>query len=294
VIDRVSILSDPGIVNLLKTRFVPVAVDQHDHRRRKDAEGDLFAGILRQAGRGTDGYAQGFYLFTPQGELLEFDNTLAADRMKQLLASALKKFDPAGEGPKIEEGRKDPRFIYELPEGGLIVYVTSKVLGGYDPSDRTDAVRQAALGRDHLWLRKDEAAALTRGELPEGVKVRLARFHLIDNTRGEPPFWGRDEIRELRLTLRRGRLEGSVHLETKTGDRGYRAQLLGLVEAKDGKVVRCDAVAKGLFWGEGPFSRGAPKGKFPFAVALTLAGGKGETPEVPPGGARGSLKGYLG
>jgi hypothetical protein len=129
--------------------------------------------------------------------------------------------------------------------------------------------------------------------LPESVKARLARFHLIDNTRGEPPLWGRDEVRQLRLMLREGRLAGSVHLETKAGDRGYRAHLLGFVEAKDDKVVRFDAVAKGLFWGQGTYTSGAPKGMFPFAVAFTLAGGKGEVLEVPPGGARGNLKGYL-
>jgi hypothetical protein len=294
VIDRVSILSDPEIVNLLKTRFVPVAVDQHDHRQRKDAEGDFFAKVVRQAGRGTDGYAQGFYLFTPQGKLLEFANTLSVDQVKRMLASALKKFDPAGEAPKFEDGPKDTRFAYELPKGGLILYVTSKVLGGYDPSDRTDPIRRAALGRDHLWLRKDEAEALVKGELPGSVTTRLVRFHLIDNTRGEPPRWRPAEVRQAQLALRRGHLEGSVHLETKAGDRGYRGHLLGLVEAIDNKVVRFDAVAKGLFWGEGAYTSGAPKGRFPFAVGFTLAGGKAEVLEVPPGGARGNLKGYLG
>jgi hypothetical protein len=293
VIDRVSILSEPEIVKLFKTKFVPVAVDQHDHRRRKDSDGELFAKILKQAGRDTDGYAQGFYLFTAQGKLLEFDNTLSAERMKAMLASALKKFDPAAEAPKFEEVEKDLRFIYELPEGGLIVYVTSKVLGGYEPLTGPAAIRQQALGRDHLWLRKDEAEALSKGELPESVKTRLARFHLIDNTRGETPMWRADEIKQLEITLKKGRLAGSVHLETKAGDRGFRCQLLGVVEASDGKVTRLDAVAKGLFWGEGAFNRGAPKGKFPFAVALTLAGGKGEVIEVPPGGARGNLKSYL-
>jgi hypothetical protein len=85
-------------------------------------------------------------------------------------------------------------------------------------------------------------------------------------------------------------LEGK---ETRTGDRGYRAQLLGIVEVKDNKVARFDAVAKGQCWGEGSFNRGAPKGRFLFAVAFTLAGGKGEVLEVPPGGARGNLQGYL-
>jgi hypothetical protein len=294
VVDRVTILSDPDIVRLLKTKFVPVAVDQHDHRRRRDAEGKFFADILEQAGRGLDGYSQGFYIFTPSGKLLEFANTLSADQMKHMLASALKKFEPTGEAPKFEEGPKGSRFVYELPEGGLIIDVTSKVLGGYEPGDRTDVIRQTALGRDHLWLRKDEAQALMRDELPESVKVRLARFHLVDNTRGEPPFWRADQIKELKLTLDKGRLAGSVHLETKAGDRGYQAQLLGFTQTKDHRLARFDMVAKGLFWGEGAFNQGAPKGKFPFAVAFTLAGGKGAVLEVPPGGARGNLRGYLG
>jgi hypothetical protein len=294
VVDRVSILSDREIVDLFKTRFIPVAVDQHDHRRRKDAEGAFFAAVLKQAGRELDGYSQGFYIFTPSGKLLEFANTLSAEHLKRMLASALKKFDPTGEAPRFGEGQTNPPPLYELPEGGLVVYVTSKVLGGYGPTDRADSIRQMALGRDHLWLRKDEVEALVRGNLPESVRERIGRFHLIDNTRGEPPLWRANEIKELNLTLRKGQLAGTVHLQTATGDRGYQAQLFGVVEAQNDKLERFDAVAKGLFWGEGPFNRGAPKGKFPFAVAFTLAGGKGEILEIPPGGARGNLKGYLG
>jgi hypothetical protein len=290
----VSILSDPTIVDLFKTRFIPVAVDQHDHRRRKDAEGEFFASVLKQAGRELDGHSQGFYIFSPAGKLLEFDNTLSGERMKTMLASALKKFDPAVQIPKIEEGQKDARFIYEAPEGGLVVNVNSKVLGGYaDGAERTAKIRQEALGRDHLWIRKDEAEQLAKGTLPDSMKTRIARFHLIDNTRGEPPFWKEDEIKKLEMTLDKGHLTGTVHLETKAGDRGYDARLLGFVETKDGKITRLDVLAKGEFWGEGTYSRGAPKGKFPFAVAFTLADGKGNDVKVPPGGARGNLKSYL-
>src|SRR5689334_1726459 len=107
------------------------------------------------------------------------------------------------------------------------------------------------LGRDHLWLRKDEAEALGRGVLPDSVARRLARFHLVDNTRGEPPMWRDDEVKELRLTLRDGKLSGSVRLETKGGDRGDRAELLGRVEAKDGKVVHLDLIVRGPFCGDG-------------------------------------------
>ena len=289
-----SILGNAEIVEALRTKFIPVAIDQHDQRRMKDAEGELFAKILTQAGRDLDGTSQGFYLFSPAGKLLEFENTLSADRMKRMLDSALKKYDPKEEVPAIAEGPKDERFLYEPPAGGLVVTVTCKVLSGYgEPKGRDQAAYQSALGLDHLWLRKDEAEALAKGELPESVKIRIARFHLIDNTRGEPPFWKAEDLKKVELTLRDGRLSGTVQLENAKGDRGYNAQLLGIVESKEGKVTRFDLVARGDFWGEGSFTRGAPKGKFPFAVAFTLSAGKDESDHAPPGGARGNVKGYL-
>lgn len=288
-----SILSDAAIVELLKTRFIPVAVDQHEHRRRKDAEGELFAGVLKQAGRALDGYSQGFYIFSPAGKLLEFDNTLSADRMKSMLASALKKFDPSAPVPKIEAGTKDPRFLYAAPAGGLVLNVTSKVLGGYDKKKASNGIYESVLGRDHLWIRKDEAEQLGKGIVPDSLKVRLARFHLVDNTRGEPPFWKDEEIKRLELSLDNGRLSGTIELATKAGERGFDARVLGAVEVKDGKVTRFDVVAKGDFWGEGTYTRGAPKGRFPFAIAFTLADQQGQEGRIPPGGARGNLKGYL-
>ena len=48
---------------------------------------------------------------------------------ERLLATGLKKFDPNAEVPKLEEGPRDKRFVYEAPQGGLVVKVTSKVLG---------------------------------------------------------------------------------------------------------------------------------------------------------------------
>lgn len=209
-----------------------------------------------------------------------------------MLAGALKKYDPAA-AAQAESGTKDKRFVYEAPAGGAVIEVTAKVLGGYDPAKGTTAIYQNALGNDHLWLRKDEAEALVRGELPQSVKLRLVRFHLIDNTRGEPPFWREDEIKRLDMALKDGRLSGTVHLETKKGDRGYDAALLGSVETKDGKLTRFDAVARGQFWGEGTYSRNAPNGKFPFAVAFRLAEPTETVRKVPPGGARGNLAAYL-
>jgi len=278
------------VVKLLATRFVPVAIDQHIHRSRKDAEGELFGKVLKQAGRSLSGYAQGVYLFAPDGKLLAFSNTADGGHVKRLMDRALKDFRPSES--TVVAGAKS--VLPEPPEGGLVADVITKMLGGYSPAESKVAERyKDAVGRDHLWLRKDEAESLARGVLSESLKKRIVRYHLIDNTRGEPPMWREDEIKKLDLTIKEGRLVGSVHLETKSGDRGYRADLLGVVETKGGKVVRFDLLAKGLFWGEGTFTRGAPKGRFPLAVAFTLSEGKAPADRVPPQGARGNVKGYL-
>lgn len=283
---------DSELVKVLSTKFVPVAVDQHIHRQKKDAEGELFAKVLKQAGRGLDGYSQGVYLFTADGKLLAFANTADAAGVKRLTDIALKKFDPKAPPVKLDDVKAAPPLPLP-PEGGLVLDVTAKVLGGYDPDDpKLKRVRES-IGRDHLWLRKDEAESLAKGTLPESVVPRLVRYHLLDNTRGEPPMWRVDEVKKVELTLKDGKLTGKVHLETKAGDRGYQADLLGVVELRDGKVARFDLLAKGDFWGEGTFTRGAPKGRFPFAVAFSLADVECATGKVPPQAARGNLKAYL-
>jgi hypothetical protein len=271
---------------------VPVAVDQHIHRQRKDEEGELFAKVLKQAGRGLDGYSQGVYLFTPDGKLLAFANTADAAGVKRLTDIALKKFDPKAPALKLDDTRP-PQVLPSPPEGGLVLDVTAKVLGGYDPDDPKTKRYRESIGRDHLWLRKDETDALAKGALMSSVAERLVRFHLLDNTRGEPPMWRTDEIKKLDLTLKDGKFAGRVHLETKSGDRGYQADFWGVIESKDGKVSRFDLLAKGDFWGEGNFTRGAPKGRFPFAVAFALIEGDCTTNKVPPQAARGNVKNYL-
>jgi hypothetical protein len=131
---------------------------------------------------------------------------------------------------------------------------------------------KTSLGREQLWLRKDEVQALVKGEWPASLQKRIARFHLVDNTRGTPTGWAEADVKQLEMTLERGCLKGRAHLETKDGRRGYKADLLGFIQSKDGKVTRFDLVVRGQFWGHGQYTPGAPKGRFPLAIAFTLAG----------------------
>lgn len=299
MLDRESTFADPEIVRLLKTRFVPVAIDQAYQRRQRDTEGEFYRKIAGQGPRNNfEGTTQGFYIATASGELLLYNNNRDPAKLRRLMKQKLDEFAAGaaarGEVAVVEADSVDRRFAVSPPEGGLVVRVRAKVLDGYEPTDdRWQRIFQTALSRDNLWISKKEHEALARGEVPRGLQLRIARYHLVDNTRGEPPMWQPDEIRQLEMRLDQGSLTGMVRLATESGDRGYEAELLGKVETRDGKVVRFDVVALGQFWGNGPFTGNAPAGKFPLAISFTLADGQDVADAIPPQGSRGWLQGYL-
>ena len=294
MLDRESTFKDPEIVRLLKSSFIPVAIDQAYQRRQKDTEGDFYRKIAGQGPRNNfKGTTQGLYLATASGKLLGFNNNRGGDRIRSMMKKALDGFE-APAAAVIKRSKVDARYNPKPPEGGLVVRVQTKVLGGYEKTeDRWRKIFQNALSRDNLWVTKEEQDALAAGRVPLALQKRIARYHLVDNTRGEPPMWKADEIRSIEFSLKGGRLSGSVHLETASGERGYKASLLGQVETKNGRITRFDLVARGEYWGEGTYTRGAPKGRFPLAASFTLADGSDIADGVPPQGSRGWVRGYL-
>lgn len=161
---------------------------------------------------------------------------------------------------------------------------------------------RSATGRDHLWITASEIAALREGRLERSLALRIARFHLIDNTRGEPPMWDADEVEGLDLELRpaaaeavdgaRSILTGRVRL--LSGDRARRCDAIihGWIEADADALRRFDLVARCRFEGEGRYTPNAPPGPFTLVVATRLAQGS-TADRVPPQAAR-DLRGYLG
>ncbi len=276
-----STFANPEIIELLKSRFINVAIDQAYQRRQQDDEGDFYRQLAGQGPRNNfNGTTQGLYVGTADGKLLGFTNHRGPDRVKQTLTQALDKFKPADFAPP-EAKRFDPRWAYQPPKDGLVVRVTANVLGGYEPTD--DMWRKAfqeSLSRDNLWVTADEHKSLVAGRLSSSLANRIARFHLVDNTRGEPPMWEQADVKSLKLTLTDVRISGTFHLETADGKRGFQGDVLGFVEMENKQVTRFDVVARGGYWGEGTFTGGAPKGKFPFAVAMTLADGKDEADQA--------------
>lgn len=295
MLDRASTFADPEILTYLKNRFIPVAIDQAYQRRQKDAEGEFYRKIAGQGPRNdfTD-TTQGHYVAGPDGTLLGFSNNRGEGRIKRMIETALDRFEPK-EVEIIDPGEPDARYNPHPPAGGLIIRVQAKVLGGYEETGhRWREIFQSSVSRDNLWVTKFEHDALARGEFPKSLQTRLARFHLVDNTRGEPPMWREREIRKLNIDLSEGTVNGAAHLETDLGDRGYEVRIHGTMEATAGQVTRFELIAQGDFWGEGRYTRRAPEGKFPLAILFTLADGTDIADNVPPQGSRGWVQGYLG
>lgn len=300
MLDRASTFADPTIVELLKTKFIPVAIDQAYQRRQKDAEGEFYRKIALQGPRHDfeGSTTQGFYAATGAGKFLFYNNfrghggeEALIGELNQALQSAATLNESA---VPITADRLDPTYNPSPPEGGLVLRVHSKVLHGYEETeDRFKKIFQEGLGRDNFWITGPEHRELVQGRLPDSLKQRLVRYHFVDNTRGEPPMWSKSEVRSLSMTLNGTELRGTVSLSTKSGDRSYEAELLGYVENDGTKVTRFDIIARGLFEGRGEYTRDPPPGKFPLALSFALADGSDVADAIPPQGSRGWVEGYF-
>jgi hypothetical protein len=293
------VFADPEVRALVTERFVPVAFDVWYLERATSEAGRFFQAAVRQRGVPPGKSTQGFYVVDARGALLEAWNHRGSERLLERMRRALAREAPEA-APEIEPAAaREDRFARRAPEGAAVVDVFSRIVRADWPPDESPHAKafREATGRDRLWVLREEVASLAKGEMPESLLRRVARFHLVDDTRGEPPLWDASEIVSARAaaTPRAGGhdLEGEVVLATASGDRRYRARLRGRVEAKDGRLVRFDLLALGPFAGEGRYTKGAPPGEFTLAVALRLSPPDDPGRVVPPQGAR-DLAGYLG
>lgn len=158
--------------------------------------------------------------------------------------------------------------------------------------------------RYNLWLTEMEWKSLVpakprKGEtfsVPEPIRSRIFRYHLVDGTYGLPGHWKPEHVREGELTLTveetsprlRMRLQGGARLSTGDGGQsghGFEPKLTGLLEYDPVKksFTRFDMVAIGDCWGGdwegGRFQR---PGRAPLGVAFQLTSGKSAADRVPP------------
>ncbi len=319
---RALTFADPKIIELAQNNFIPVAADDWYQRRRQDDEGEFFRKIADQGPRKGEGGStrQGIYVFSAGGVFLGYRNHQDPAVMRQFLLESLKAWQrlPARERvPKAVEvgeiGKIDRQYQRELPPGGAIINVYTRILDRDAEGEYCHGSCKFPGGdkpaHDHLWLLPEDIEALLPADAkagdrfmaPERLALRIARFHLVDNTRGEPPTWRREQVRSGKLevivekvdgdvlTLK---LEGAFELASQTEegkmDRGYEVRLLGAIQGNRArkKLERFDLVALGLHWGSGPYTGGARPGRTPLGVAFELSGGTAAADHVPPQAAR--------
>ncbi|MGV3723092.1 MAG: hypothetical protein ACO1SX_19505, partial [Actinomycetota bacterium] len=210
---RELIFSNPEIAGLITERFVAYAGDQWYLHRQKDSLGAYFWKVAQQGHNGKlpeDSTRQGVYVADPDGALLASDHFRPdAAAFLAMLNRSLKRAAEAGREPSVISGVDAPDVRYSRipPVDGLILNAFTRIpqegkSGAWTPNQ--------AVARDHVWLTKAEAAGLrpttwkkdARMAVPRAIAERIARFHLVDNVRGEPPMWTRNEIRELDLSVR--------------------------------------------------------------------------------------------
>lgn len=299
---RALVFSNPEVLRLAKTEFIPYAGDQWYLHRRKDAVGQFFWKVAQQGlnrNRPLDSTRQGIYTATAEGECLGSINSWSAARTVAIMTQALERWKQQPHAETVEAARPaaDAEYDREPPAGGLVLDVFTRIpLGsGHEWSPNS------ATGRDHMWLTREEWRSLlparwrpgARYPVPPAVAERLVRFHLVDNVRGEPNMWTHDQVRQAELTLQvmdaagHLRLEGTARVqapfERRASERGYDARLQGFLtyDRKQSRFTRCDLLAWGEAWGRGTYTGGAPPGRFPLVIALSLAG-KTPSDRIPP------------
>ena len=323
--DRESVFSDQRVIDLLSEHFIALAGDDWYWRRQQDAVGEFHRRVTDQGPRGGgSGTRQGRYAFTADGQLLGFNNNRSAERLLTMLNQALVQWEDAVTGESAApEGQVDldPRYDRSLPEGVVVLRCWTRALSWQPETStwETTATPRAATGgpagaqaaRDHLWLQADEIAelavrfaALENGgtaEIPPGLALRLARFHLVDNTRGEPPMWQAGDVRGLVLEMqridgRRARMSGGFELATEDASRRFEGVLAGQLEfavapGNQAGLAAFELRALGRHEGQGRYTPGARPGAAPLAVVIELVPEPGPTDLVPPQASR-DLGGY--
>jgi hypothetical protein len=320
--------SDDEIIRMASEDFVAVAADDWYQRRRQDEVGKFWMSVAQQGRpRNNEGTRQGIYCVTADGKVLAYRNAQNPEVMRDVLKAGLTAFKrlPAerrkpGAVTVGDVAQLDTHYVRTPPKGGLIVKVYTRILDRDASGEFCKGTCNVKGGdqaaRDHLWLTEAEWKSLVPANpkpgdsfaLPDAIGERIARFHLIDNTRGEPPMWQRQEIRSRRITLTvtevtaglvRMKLEGAVlvatHANPEQANRGYDGQILGYITYdRDAKAItEFSLVSVGNHWGRGQYTRNARPGRPPLGHAFELV--RGDIPEdrIPPQAAR-EINSYLG
>jgi hypothetical protein len=209
------------------------------------------------------------------GTAYGFNNNRSLERVHQLLDKSLAQFR-ANPPAKVDipSALLDAKFAVTPPDGSSVLRLFTRI----KPAPLGCDSANENVARDHLWVLPDEIGALAKGEIPNALRLRLARFALVDNVRGEPDHWRVDEVIKAEFKLKvlsatKFAIAGDFAMQTKDGKRGYEGKWEGeLAIDKGGRLTSFKAYAEGQAWGRSTYTPDPPPGKFPLVVAFVLSG----------------------
>ena len=278
-------------------------------------EGMIQESKLRE--QDSSGTAQGYYAFSAAGNFYGANNS-ERDEILELLKGARKAFkDNPPKKTSLNEKTLGPES--KIPEGTTVLNVFSRI----DPAPKELAGDDLnrGVGRDHLWiLKKDTEEILSRlkdvktAEAPNALVLRLVRFHLVDNVRGEPDHWDPENIKSTSFKIEKltenensigVKLSGNYSMlmpARKRDEKPHHVPEMGLIgnlealfsiDKNTHALVDAKIFASGEGWGESTFTMGAPKGKYPLKFAMVLAHDAYAT-QIAPQGVMSDRDDYLG
>ena len=280
------------MIKRLSSEFIPVVGNTHELQSGRSPARDWFmatvAKVKPQVNEGQT--AQGFYVVAPDGAAYVFNNNRSVDRVLQAMDKAIVdyKANPPAK-VDISDQLRNASFGVRVPSDASVLRIFARVRPlplGCDSSNENVA-------RDHIWVTAEEGKTMAlSGNVPETLALRLARFHFVDNVRGEPDHWGLSDVRELAFTLKRqievdgivtSSLTGHFEMRNEPLDRGLTGTIEGeaAIDKKSGSIKRFVAYCEAQAWGHSTYTPNPPAGKFPMVFAMLLATDK-ISREVPP------------
>lgn len=222
--------------------------------------------------------AQGFYVLDAAGGFYGYNNNRSVERVDTLLDRALIAFRQA---PNTREGPTGAELAAPRGPEPPIGTTTLRVFTRIRPVPEGAVESNRRVNRDHLWISQDEILALIAGQSegkpfrpPETLARRLARFHLVDNVRGEPDMWTAPQVKSLELTATPTKtglsVAGNFEMQTEAGDRGFKGTFEAAIvlDPTQKRLTSFRAIAQGTAWGASTYCPDPPKGRFPVVIAF--------------------------
>jgi hypothetical protein len=218
--------------------------------------------------------SQGFYVLGADGTAYGFNNNRDPERVLSFIKKGMDEFR-AAPPRSVDIEADDAGYTRKPSEPVTAIRVFSRI----KPLPEGCDILNHSVGRDHFWMYRSDVEAIAKGKgkfkLPEPIALRLVKYHLVDNVRGEPSFWSPTEVKKADFqVVAKGNdvytLTGTYSMATADQKRGLRGVFEGEIRIDPAKmaVTRFRGYGEAKAWGAGPYTPRPPEGEFPLVFAL--------------------------